>query len=178
MREYNSNNPDKKKASNAKYYTSHIGKIQECQKEYYQKNKERQLESRAAWRLSNKDKMKAYSASHYEKNTEKMKARANAWNALHPEVVAAKSRNYRAKKKAAYGTHTVADIKQLFSLQGGKCPCCKKSIKGGYDVDHIIPLSHGGGNDKSNLQLLCVFCNRSKGAKNSITFMQQRGFLL
>lgn len=29
-------------------------------------------------------------------------------------------------------------------------------------VDHIVPLSHGGGNDKSNLRVLCSTCNQGR----------------
>lgn len=32
-------------------------------------------------------------------------------------------------------------------------------------VDHIHPVSRGGGNDPSNLQTLCAECNRGKGAR-------------
>jgi len=31
-------------------------------------------------------------------------------------------------------------------------------------VDHILPRSRGGGNEQTNLQVLCVWCNSSKGA--------------
>jgi hypothetical protein len=30
-------------------------------------------------------------------------------------------------------------------------------------IDHILPVSRGGGNDESNLQLLCRSCNSKKG---------------
>lgn len=33
------------------------------------------------------------------------------------------------------------------------------------EVDHIIPVKHGGTNDESNLTAACVRCNRSKGTK-------------
>ena len=32
-------------------------------------------------------------------------------------------------------------------------------------VDHIIPLSWGGGNTRENIQLLCSSCNSKKGNK-------------
>ena len=32
-------------------------------------------------------------------------------------------------------------------------------------VDHIFPRSRGGQNDLTNLQLLCICCNSSKGAE-------------
>lgn len=37
--------------------------------------------------------------------------------------------------------------------------------EGPFDVDHVIPVSRGGGNDPLNLVLACQPCNRSKGAK-------------
>lgn len=40
--------------------------------------------------------------------------------------------------------------------------CGEKLRKGDADIDHIIPQSHGGGDDELNLQCLCVHCNRSK----------------
>ena len=41
--------------------------------------------------------------------------------------------------------------------------CHKKFRKGSIDIDHIIPKSKGGTNDPTNLQCLCIHCNRSKG---------------
>lgn len=60
-----------------------------------------------------------------------------------------------------------------------RCAVCKASIEGAaYHLDHIKPLARGGGNDPSNLQLLCPPCNLSKSAKDPIDFMQSRGYLL
>ncbi len=45
---------------------------------------------------------------------------------------------------------------------GGRCLRCGAS---GVTVDHVVPLSRGGRNDPSNLQLLCGPCNSAKGAR-------------
>ena len=50
--------------------------------------------------------------------------------------------------------------KIVFSRDGGKCQCCGSFEK--LEYDHIIPFSCGGSNDPSNIQLLCLKCNRSK----------------
>lgn len=71
--------------------------------------------------------------------------------------------------KNADGTHTVNEILALFELQSGKCPYCKtklhKTKRNSYHCDHIVPLSKGGTNDISNIQLLCPKCNLAKKDK-------------
>ncbi len=48
-----------------------------------------------------------------------------------------------------------------------KCVFCGRSAKQiQLEIDHIIAYSKGGSNDISNLQTLCIDCNRGKGARN------------
>jgi len=44
----------------------------------------------------------------------------------------------------------------------GRCSRCGRQEK--LEFDHIIPVVKGGANTERNIQLLCEFCNRSKGA--------------
>lgn len=41
-------------------------------------------------------------------------------------------------------------------------PCGSAYLADDIEVDHIIPLSQGGADVTSNLQLLCTVCHRSK----------------
>jgi hypothetical protein len=50
--------------------------------------------------------------------------------------------------------------KIVFTRDGGKCQCCGLSFD--LEYDHIIPFSCGGSSEASNIQLLCMKCNRSK----------------
>ena len=100
------------------------------------------------------------------------------WRKLNIEKSRAYVRNYFAKKRNAKGSHTQEDIATLYAFQKGKCVVCKISLSEGYHVDHIMPLSLNGSNDKGNLQLLCPRCNMSKSNKDPILFMQSKGFLL
>lgn len=45
--------------------------------------------------------------------------------------------------------------------------CGRQGSERTLEADHIIPFSLGGVNDPSNLQTLCVKCNRRKGARHS-----------
>ncbi len=50
--------------------------------------------------------------------------------------------------------------KIVFARDGGVCQCCGSSNS--LEYDHITPFSCGGSSDASNIQLLCMSCNRSK----------------
>jgi CRISPR/Cas system Type II protein with McrA/HNH and RuvC-like nuclease domain len=55
-------------------------------------------------------------------------------------------------------------IREIYDTQDGKCAICGESIElGSYEVDHIVPFCYGGGNERANIQLACLKCNRSKG---------------
>jgi hypothetical protein len=50
--------------------------------------------------------------------------------------------------------------KIVFTRDGGACKCCGSSYR--LEYDHITPFSCGGSSSPSNIQLLCMKCNRSK----------------
>lgn len=64
----------------------------------------------------------------------------------------------------AGGRQPIADDVKMFVWQrdGGRCVRCGSNQN--LEFDHIIPVAMGGANTARNLQLLCVGCNRSKGA--------------
>lgn len=123
---------------------------------------------------------------YFRDNREKVAIRQRVWVAANPDRVRSFRRsikqNYRARKVAAEGIHTAADIAALFDQQRGKCAyfqiCGKKLPKRGFHVDHILPLSLNGSNWRSNLQLTCQGCNCSKQGRHPIDFSRARGMLL
>lgn len=52
----------------------------------------------------------------------------------------------------------------MYEEQDGLCGICGFLMESldGTDTDHIVPHTHGGGNEASNLQLTHSSCNRSK----------------
>ena len=129
-------------------------------------------------RIRNREKDTKAKRRWREKNREYHKIASRKWIENNPERARAKTRNYRASKRAAGGRHTHADIQFLFSMQKGKCACCFQSIEKYYEVDHINPVKLGGSNDRDNLQLLCRKCNRRKSCKPPHEFAKEFGRLL
>jgi 5-methylcytosine-specific restriction endonuclease McrA len=77
-----------------------------------------------------------------------------------------RTRNYLARKRGAYGTHSDEDIEFMLAYQQFLCFWCGHDISDGkHHVDHLIPLSKGGSNGPDNLVGACSSCNKSKGAK-------------
>lgn len=102
------------------------------------------------------------------------------WARNNREKARANLRNYKARKLGNGGVHTAEDIEDLLRIQNYKCAECGISVKDPKNrhVDHKTPVVKGGSNGKENLQVLCKFCNLSKGAKDQFEFARTKGRLL
>ena len=113
-------------------------------------------------------------AAFYERNRERLAEKRRQYRKENPHKV----REFTARrKKRKYGRLKQGTVKKLFELQKGRCVICRVKLKT-YHLDHIMPLAKGGLHVETNVQLLCPDCNIRKAAKDPISYMQSRGFLL
>jgi 5-methylcytosine-specific restriction enzyme A len=57
-------------------------------------------------------------------------------------------------------------IRELYKKYEYRCFFCLKTREEAkLSIDHIKPISKGGTNESSNLQILCMKCNQSKSSK-------------
>lgn len=159
------NNPQKEYARYLSWRAANASYVKDARKKSYQANKKRDLKAAKVWRIANRDKMIAGVLK---------------WQAAHPLEVRAITANRRARRLAAGGSFTADDVRRILAIQRNKCAhsWCQKSLKTGYHVDHIKPLSRGGSNDRRNIQALCPPCNMSKHDTHPVDFAQQNGQLL
>lgn len=150
-----------------------------------------QIDKQQKWRCDNPEEMKRQNQAYVlsgkakaacrkwsGKNRDTLRANSKKWRENNPERRRAHFNNRRARELDAPGSHTQGDIVDILRLQRGRCACCRVAVGSSYHVDHIIPISRGGHNSRSNLQILCGPCNQSKHARDPIEFMQSRGALL
>lgn len=101
-------------------------------------------------------------------------AYVRAWKKRNPQ----RGANDKARRKARAGKLSKGIAGKLLLLQRGRCVYCKSRLGADAHLDHIVPVSAGGTNQDSNIQLLCRWCNLSKGAKDPTVFAQRLGMLL
>lgn len=114
----------------------------------------------------------------YLENPEKYRQISKEWRERNPEQVRIMDYKRRHRELSAEGSHSAADIRAIHKSQKYRCVYCKVSTKEEYHIDHIQPLSKGGSNWPSNIQILCPTCNMRKSAKDPVDFAQERGMLL
>ena len=133
-----------------------------------------------AWKLANREKLNAAEREARLRDPEAYKARVAKYigSDKGKNGQRARTRNYQASRRGADGSHTREEIQALYHQQNGKCAYCRVSLKPGYHVDHIQPLSKGGSNWITNLQLACRPCNIRKNATDPIEFARRLGRLL
>lgn len=193
-------NPEKIREYQRKWREAHREKTREYNRKWYERTRaehpdqwrEKWKQKRASnlagrrkdekrWRDANIEKHRQADREEYKKNREAKCAKSRRWRAENPEKWHELQRVRRARKLGAGGTHTLAEIRGIFDQQGGLCAGCQiplvKTGKGKYHVDHIQPISRGGSDDASNLQLLCPPCNYSKSAKDPYEWAKERGLL-
>lgn len=77
-------------------------------------------------------------------------------------------RRRNLSKKHVTGSHSITDWRIMRDISDNKCMACGSSDD--LTRDHVFPITRHGTDYISNIQVLCVSCNASKGNKTIIDF--------
>jgi len=127
-----------------------------------------------AWNLANSVKKRATNAMYRGTQQEQINLRRKVTRQSNPTLEIIKSAARRARKLASPGTLSKGVIAVLLTRQNNCCACCGVPLDGMYHLDHIMPLSLGGANCDSNVQLLLPKCNLQKYNTHPDKFLARR----
>ena len=116
------------------------------------------------WRDANREHLRERNRQSYERNQAARLAHIKDYRLAHPVQVRERIRRYQAFRR--YSATTVrVDPFAIYERDRGICQLCKKPVaQAKMSLDHIIPLSRGGGHTPDNLQLTHLTCNLRKNA--------------
>jgi len=114
-------------------------------REYQRQNKDRVLAKHREWIAANK---------------ERVRQKEREWEARNPDKKKVIRINNDAKRRGAPGRITVRQWRSLLREADHKCMACGSPDN--LTSDHIVPICKGGENRITNLQVLCLDCNRKK----------------
>ena len=159
-RAWHAANPEKAAERKKIWHAENKEKLAPKRAAYYQKNKSKIIEKQKIHNAANLEKVKAYHLDYEARNKDKRKG----WRIANRELKRLLQNNRRLK---IVGTLSKGIVKTLMAQQQNLCNGCAADLTvTKYHIDHIIPVSKGGKNIDSNVQLLCVSCNTSKGVKD------------
>lgn len=147
---------------NKQYREKNRASYTSYKQEYYRKNKAHILQASRRYRNSNNDAVCSRSRLRWQQYSKTLRGLLS---------IAVSARNRKARKCAAQGSHTSADIRRQYEKQGGKCFYCSVEVGNKYHVDHVMPLSRGGTNNPENLVIACPTCNLRKNKKTAEEFL-------
>jgi len=142
-------------------------------REYRAKNLERMREYGKLWarRYRKTTQHKAYKKKWRAENVEKARESARKWYNSNPDKTHRQTALRRARKNSVKSvSYNKSDI---YTRDNGVCYLCDEPINlnikwpdiKSFSIDHVIPLSKGGGDTPDNVKSSHLFCNLSKGVK-------------
>lgn len=147
---------ERRKAKQKEYYLAHKEEIKQRTKIYSQLHRERQNLSKKKWAKNHPE---------YEKT------RVSKWKIANPEamkIIRVRGENKRrAIKRNVLVSITLQEMNELIQNSKNICFWCDEYIpEGQMHLDHVYPLSKGGGHTISNIVVSCADCNMKKHNKD------------
>lgn len=142
-------NPDAVKAKAQKYRKAHPEVNQANCAKYHEKNR---------------DQILTKARAHYAANHEEVREKAKDYYYRNPEKFQVWRHTRRARLAKAVSTLTSDQWEAILELFDGACAYCGHS-DGPITMDHVLPISRGGGHTEDNVVPACQSCNASKNAK-------------
>lgn len=139
-----------------RYQEEHRDKISAYDHRYYKAHREKRLAQACLWQQGNPEKISAYNRRWYEKHKKEKAAYGRHWQQKNPGKRRVRATRRNARKRDLPDTLTLQQAEHLLLIGQAMYPGEK------LDLDHIVPLSRGGGTTLANMHAIPARLNRSK----------------
>lgn len=143
----------------------------EQRKRYAERHPEKAAERQQRYSERHREERAAKALARYHANAKELNRQA--YDRLGPAGSKAKNAKRRARENGVAGELSATDIQDLFREQEGRCYYCRKRLAA-FELDHKVPLSRDGSNDRANVALACRTCNQRKGQMTEEEFRHRR----
>ena len=124
---------------------------------------ERDFEATLPWQKSCSEKCRlGFKAEYREQNRERRSKYNAEWREKNPVKNRLKWQRRRALLRTVTYQVSDRDIRRLLERYRHECAHCSVDIRGGYHLDHVMPINKGGTHSIGNLVPACARCNESK----------------
>ena len=174
----------------SEYRKANKEKIQLQKHIWFQKNKEhvyakrknlpeevkvKRAKAKAEWSKKNLDKIRDQGRINRLKRKEHYTLKAKEWAEKNKDKIKVIKNNYKHKRREIERSTPIPsnELHRWEKEQIKICSYCGCDCIDNYHIDHIEPLSTGGGHSIDNLTIACPTCNLSKNNKSMIIWMIQ-----
>lgn len=170
---------EQRRLYNQKYRAEHLEELRAYNRNRYRIVGDRHKPgSRERYSAEHKEESKARNRKSYLNNKETVLKRSTEWHKNNPDKAKESYKKWRNSdkgkatlesewhKRRALGEISKETVFEVILESKGVCPYCGENIANNGSLDHIIPVSKGGTNERSNLKWCCIKCNMSKGSKD------------
>lgn len=160
--------PEAAKTRNAEWRKRNPDRVKSNSRKWYLENKDKALEYRGQWQRENLDKVRESNRRSYAKYRDERLAAVESYRKSRHEWFREYNRLKSARRRALERDLSVvefssADLSARVEYYGGKCWMCKSADF--EHIDHVKPISKGGGHILANLRPACASCNQAKANK-------------
>lgn len=153
-------NRDSHLAARRNYAERNKEKMREQARAGYQRFHKMNLLRRAKYRATHQEKENAARRKRYAQDPQKDIQTSKAWFDNHPGAHTIYARQRRQLQAGLPNTLTSEEWANIVASYRYRCVYCQKQCK--MTLDHIIPVSKGGGTTAHNIVPACKSCNSKK----------------
>ena len=170
---YKLRHPEAHRLSCERYKKNNPEKVRESSQRYYFKN--RVLKDKKPLKYGMKRNDPDYERNWRIKNLPRWKEISVGWQKRNPDKYRLILRINQQRRRAVgvLNSKILQSIYDENKIGNGflKCYLCLSEIKSDWTIDHIVPVSKGGTNDKANLKIAHRSCNSRKFNKSLEDFL-------